>query len=153
MEKRSPEYEYSSVDMNPSSSSSSPAHTSGPVSMGTLRFLRIATWLSITLVGFSLAYLALFRHHDDLATTCLSRHSSGFTRPLSSLPRISQDFPVVVMDTTIYDGLGNLYQDYSIVFENGIVREISKTPAVPPGSLVIDGRRQVVTPGLVDAHR
>jgi imidazolonepropionase len=52
---------------------------------------------------------------------------------------------------TMSDGLG-LVKDRSILIDNGFIKEIGPGVAVPSRADVIDARKCVVMPGLVDAH-
>ena len=57
----------------------------------------------------------------------------------------------LVKSVNLYDGLGNEYSNFDVLFDNGIIEEIGKD-IVDNNARIIDAKGKWLTPGLIDIH-
>ncbi len=60
--------------------------------------------------------------------------------------------PVLIRGATVFDGVGKELKDADVLFKDGKIVEVGKSPKAPDGALVVDGAGKWVTPGIIDAH-
>ena len=57
----------------------------------------------------------------------------------------------LIKSVNLYDGLGNEYSNFDVLFDDGIIKEIGKD-IVDNNATIIDARGKWLTPGLIDIH-
>ena len=57
----------------------------------------------------------------------------------------------LIKSVNLYDGLGNEYSNFDVLFDDGIIKEIGKD-IVDINATIIDARGKWLTPGLIDIH-
>lgn len=82
----------------------------------------------------------------------MTRPTAGALALLAALAAPALAEPVVITGATIHTmGPQGTVQGGSLVIENGRIKAVGPTVAVPAGARIIDGRGKVVTPGLFDS--
>ena len=57
----------------------------------------------------------------------------------------------LIKSVNLYDGLGNEYSNFDVLFDNGIIEEIGKD-IVDGNATIIDAKGKWLTPGIIDIH-
>tara|TARA_A200000113_G_scaffold56203_1_gene47349 strand:+ start:597 stop:2033 length:1437 start_codon:yes stop_codon:yes gene_type:complete len=57
----------------------------------------------------------------------------------------------LIKSVNIYDGLGNEFSNFDVLFDNGIIEEIGKD-IVDGDATIIDAKGKWLTPGIIDIH-
>ena len=57
----------------------------------------------------------------------------------------------LIKSVNLYDGLGNEFSNFDVLFDNGIIEEIGKD-IVDGNATIIDARGKWLTPGIIDIH-
>lgn len=101
------------------------------------------TWRLVQFAVAAAAFVSLASAHPP-------RLSADDPYPSTYTPVRSP--PIVITGATILDGAGGQINAGEILLEDGKVASIGTHVLRPSGALVIDARRQWVTPGLIDVH-
>jgi 5-methylthioadenosine/S-adenosylhomocysteine deaminase len=99
--------------------------------------------IGIGAAAFGTSPLAIL-HAQQAAGTSKGRQTRGLPPRGEFLIR---DAYVMTMDRAVGDIAGG-----SVLVRNGVIAEVGKDMKPPNGASVIDGRRTIVLPGLVDTH-
>ena len=57
----------------------------------------------------------------------------------------------LIKSVNLYDGLGNEFSNFDVLFDNGIIEEIGKD-IVDDDATIIDAKGKWLTPGIIDIH-
>ena len=57
----------------------------------------------------------------------------------------------LIKSVNLYDGLGNEFSNFDVLFDNGIIEEIGKD-IVDGDAMIIDAKGKWLTPGIIDIH-
>ena len=57
----------------------------------------------------------------------------------------------LIKSVNLYDGLGNEFSNFDVLFDNGIIEEIGKD-IVDDNATIIDAKGKWLTPGIIDIH-
>ena len=57
----------------------------------------------------------------------------------------------LIKSVNLYDGLGNEFSNFDVLFDNGIIEEIGKD-IVDGNATIIDAKGKWLTPGIIDIH-
>ena len=57
----------------------------------------------------------------------------------------------LIKSVNLYDGLGNEYSNFDVLFDNGIIEEIGKD-IIDGDATIIDAKGKWLTPGIIDIH-
>jgi imidazolonepropionase-like amidohydrolase len=57
----------------------------------------------------------------------------------------------LIKSVNLYDGLGNEFSNFDVLFDNGIIEEIGKN-IVDGDATIIDAKGKWLTPGIIDIH-
>ena len=57
----------------------------------------------------------------------------------------------LIKSVSLYDGLGNEFSNFDVLFDNGIIEEIGKD-IVDGDATIIDAKGKWLTPGIIDIH-
>ena len=57
----------------------------------------------------------------------------------------------LIKSVNLYDGLGNEFSNFDVLFDNGIIEEIGKD-IVDGNAMIIDAKGKWLTPGIIDIH-
>ena len=57
----------------------------------------------------------------------------------------------LIKSVNLYDGLGNEFSNFDVLFDNGIIEEIGKD-IVDSDATIIDAKGKWLTPGIIDIH-
>ncbi len=85
-------------------------------------------------------------------TADTSANSTSLKRdPFESNYKPLESDRTLVKSVNLYDGLGNEYSNFDVLFDNGIIEEIGKD-IVDNNATIIDAKGKWLTPGLIDIH-
>jgi imidazolonepropionase-like amidohydrolase len=65
------------------------------------------------------------------------------------LPADKQKVPIIITNTTIHKGNGEVIENGSILIVDGKIAEVGKTVSTPPGAQTIDAKGKQVYPGII----
>ena len=65
---------------------------------------------------------------------------------------VPQSAPVLITNATVVDGLGALYENTSVLLQDGKIAAIGSDLAADEGITVINAEGRWVTPGIIDIH-
>ena len=86
------------------------------------------------------------------STADAAAKSSSLERdPFESNYKPLESERTLIKSVNLYDGLGNEYSNFDVLFDNGIIEEIGKD-IVDNNATIIDARGKWLTPGLIDIH-
>ena len=86
------------------------------------------------------------------STAETSANSTSLDRdPFESNYKPLESDRTLVKSVNLYDGLGNEYSNFDVLFDNGIIEEIGKD-IVDNNARIIDAKGKWLTPGLIDIH-
>ena len=78
--------------------------------------------------------------------------SSSFDRdPFESNYKPLASERTLIKSVNLYDGLGNEFSNFDVLFDNGIIEEIGKD-IVDGNATIIDAKGKWLTPGIIDIH-
>ena len=60
--------------------------------------------------------------------------------------------PVLLQNATVYDGVGNVYENYDVLLENGSIANIGEGLEAGDDVETVDATGKFVTPGIIDNH-
>lgn len=75
-------------------------------------------------------------------------NQNPFPSTYQPLPSVS----TLITNATILDGVGGLYQDSSVLLQDGKVVAIGKDLSIDDDGVIIDAKGKWVTPGIIDVH-
>ena len=58
----------------------------------------------------------------------------------------------LIKSVNLYDGLGNEFSNFDVLFDNGIIVEIGKDIVEDGDATIIDAKGKWLTPGIIDIH-
>ena len=59
---------------------------------------------------------------------------------------------VLLRDATVYDGLGNVYENYDVLLQDGNIANMGEDLEAGDDTEVVDASGKFVTPGIIDNH-
>lgn len=78
--------------------------------------------------------------------------STSFARdPFESNYKPLASERTLIKSVNLYDGLGNEFSNFDVLFDNGIIEEIGKD-IVDGNATIIDAKGKWLTPGIIDIH-
>ena len=78
--------------------------------------------------------------------------STSFDRdPFESNYKPLESERTLIKSVNLYDGLGNEFSNFDVLFDNGIIEEIGKD-IVDGDATIIDAKGKWLTPGIIDIH-
>jgi len=78
--------------------------------------------------------------------------STSFARdPFESNYKPLASERTLIKSVNLYDGLGNEFSNFDVLFDNGIIEEIGKD-IVDGDATIIDAKGKWLTPGIIDIH-
>jgi imidazolonepropionase-like amidohydrolase len=72
--------------------------------------------------------------------------------PFPSTYRVLPSKPTLITNVHILDGIGGLFEDTQILLQDGKVVGIGAELTIPEDTVILDGKGQWVTPGIIDTH-
>ena len=86
------------------------------------------------------------------STTDVPAKSSPLERdPFESNYKPLESKRTLIKSVNLFDGLGNEYSNFDVLFDNGIIEEIGKD-IIDNNATIIDASGKWLTPGLIDIH-
>ena len=86
------------------------------------------------------------------STTDAPAKSTSFDRdPFESNYKPLASERTLIKSVNLYDGLGNEFSNFDVLFDNGIIEEIGKD-IVDGDATIIDAKGKWLTPGIIDIH-
>ena len=89
----------------------------------------------------------------DKKTGSGEAEEAAFARdPYPSTYKAYPSDAVLLRDATVYDGLGNVYENYDVLLQDGNIANMGEDLEAGDDTEVVDASGKFVTPGIIDNH-